>query len=564
MGILDDLLARGYLPVQLPPAFSSSTFASELPAFESAWSNGKPPATLPSKYSVARSSFYRRHTALVNPIGFFFLAKEVATYWPQIEKHYQKSSLSRSVPTFAESLRAIRLKKFSELHEEKITSAAGFKYALITDITSFFPTIYTHAIPWALHTKARAKVERTKSARYFGNILDDKCMGLQDRQTIGLPIGPDTSHIIAEIIAVAIDQQFEIEFGHAPDGFRYVDDFFLFFGRHEDAEKALAILTRTVGRFELQLNAAKTRIIEVKALVEESWKYSMKKLVISADRRQQRNDIHHYFEFMFSLEQRAKDESLVKYGLKRISSKIVKKSNWPVFEAYLLKCGFSFPNTIQVLAHILATYRHHDYALNIDAIARFCNTLIPTAAGSDHHGEVSWLLWICKELGIDVGKEGIKAVLGMGNAVCTLILLDMKSEGIIKAALDRSSLRQYAVAEALTGPDWILAYEGGRREWLGNTNDKFIGEHHYFGPLNDAGVVFYDDEKRLPPIFEFKEAVRKSGTPFDFDTDVAIEENFKFDDMDEEYFDSAESQDENADSEDNDDGEDDEDSETDF
>lgn len=151
MGIFGDLLAKGYLPVQLAPAFSSSTFASELSQFEAAWGSGKPSATLPGKYSVARSSFYRRHTALVNPIGFYFLAKEVANYWPQIEKHYQKSSPSRSVPTFAEPLRAIRLNKFSELYEDKITSAAGFKYAPITDITSFFPTIYTHAIPWALH-----------------------------------------------------------------------------------------------------------------------------------------------------------------------------------------------------------------------------------------------------------------------------------------------------------------------------------------------------------------------------------------------------------------------------
>jgi hypothetical protein len=561
MGILDDLLARGYLPVQLPPAFSSSTFASELPKFRRAWGTGKVPATLPSKYSVARSSFYRRTTSLLNPISFYFLAKEIATYWPQIEAHYQKTALSRSIPVFAESLRAIRLKKFSELYEEKISSAAGFRYALITDITSFFPTIYTHAIPWALHTKAIAKLNHEKVAKYFGNIIDDKCMGVQDRQTIGLPIGPDTSHIIAEIIAVAIDQQLAKELGKWPSGFRYVDDYFLFFNRREDAEKALAVLTKAISGYELQLNAAKTRIIEVRGLVEESWKYSMKKLIISPDRRQQRNDIHHYFEFMFSLESRAKDESLVKYGLKRLSSNIIKKSNWSIFEAYLLKCGFSFPNTLQVIAHILATYQHHAYPLNVEAIERFCNSLIPSAAESDHHGEVSWLLWICKELVIPVDEVGVKAVQKMGNAVCTLILLDMRNAQIIKSGLDMTSLSQYATAEALTGPDWILAYEAGKREWLGNTNDQFITDHKYFGSLNNAGVSFYEEDAKLPPIFEF---IDKPDDPaeFDFDTDVPIEKNFEFDDMDEEYFDSAES--DKADSDEESSDEDDEDGETDF
>jgi hypothetical protein len=559
MGILDDLLAKGYLPVQLPPGFSSSTFASERSKFASKWSRGgKLPAPSAGKYSVARSSFYRRTTAIVNPLGFYFLAKEIATYWPKIARHYRKTNLSRSVPSFGdESLRAIQLKKFSELYEEKITSAAGFRYALITDITSFFPTIYTHAIPWALHTRDVAKVNHGKTPKFFGNILDDKCMGVQDRQTIGLPIGPDTSHIIAEIIAVAIDEQLAKELGGLPAGFRYVDDFFLFFNKHEEAERALAVLTRVVGRFELQLNAAKTRIIEVKALVEESWKYSMKRLVISPDRKQQRNDIHHYFEFMFSLERRAKDESLVKYGLRRISSKIVKLSNWAVFEAYLLKCGFSFPNTIQVIAHIFATYYHHKYPLNIEAIARFCNSLIPSAAASDHHGEVSWLLWICKELHIGIDDAGVSAVQRMGNPVCTLILLDMKYAGIIKVALDASLLSQYAIPEALMSPDWILAYEAGRREWLGNANDRFITGHKYFGPLNDANVIFYDEHKMLPPIFEFKETEAKI-EPFDFDSDGSIENNFNFDDLDEEYFDSADSGNED------DDESDDEESESDF
>jgi hypothetical protein len=134
----------------------------------------------------------------------------------------------------------------------------------------------------------------------------------------------------------------------------------------------------------------------------------------------------------------------------------------------------------------------------------------------------------------------------------------MKNDGIIKESLDSSLLSQYAVPEALTGPDWILAYEAGRREWLGNTNDKFISEHKYFGPLNDAGVVFYDENRRLPPIFEFKEAMKEGNAKFNFDTDVAIEEHFKFDNMDEEYFDSAESEEEDSESED------DEDSGTDF
>ena len=65
------------------------------------------------------------------------------------------------------------------------------------NISSYFSTIYTHTIPWALYTKVLAKANRGKSDQYLSNTLDQHWMGMQDGQTIGLPSGPDTSHIPA-------------------------------------------------------------------------------------------------------------------------------------------------------------------------------------------------------------------------------------------------------------------------------------------------------------------------------------------------------------------------------
>jgi hypothetical protein len=235
----------------------------------------------------------------------------------------------------------------------------------------------------------------------------------------------------------------------------------------------------------------------------------------------------------------------VKYGLKQLSSTIVKTSNWPVLESYILKCGYGFPNTIQVIAHILATYRHHGYPLNLDAITRFCNNLIQSSAVADHHGEVSWLLWICKELSIDLEAGVVKEVERMASPVCTVILLDLHRSGILTKPIDIQSLSQYAVSDALKGPDWLLAYEGGRRKWLGNTNIAFIANNIFFGPLRRAGVGFYDTTKKIAPMFDFKAAGMLG--PFDFDSDDAIEDNFEFDNMDEEYFDSSASHEEEPD-----------------
>lgn len=362
-------------------------------------------------------------------------------------------------------------------------------------------------------------------------------MRIQDKQTIGLPIGPDTSHIIAEIIGVAIDVELKEALKKWPEGFRYVDDYFLFFETREEADKCLAQLTKAISNFELQINPAKTRIVEVKELVEETWKYNLKKLEISDKKRKQRNDIHNYFEALFSLEKKYKYESLIKYGLKQVSSRIIKKSNWDVFEAYLLKCGFSFPNTLQIIANILITYHHYNYDVNYTAIERFCNNLMKSHSISDHHNEVSWLLWICKELRLNIKKDVIRDIEEMSSSICVLIVLDLFNSKIIKNNIHEDYLKQFNNKESLYSESWLLAYEAGKRLWLKNEDHKFITDDNFFGPLLKNEVSFYDSSRLCKPIFELKS---KMNVDIDliFDSDGNIEENFEFDDMDEEYFDS--------------------------
>lgn len=535
MEILKGLLGKGFFPVQLPPGFNSDSFATALAKYSTNWDVHKSPKTLLEKYSVARSSYYRRPVRIANPASYYYLASQIAEHWSKIERHYKRSKLSLSRPTVEPKLRAINISKFSELYEEKVKKSSGYRFVLITDVSSFFPSIYTHTIPWALHGKEVVKKERGE--KYFGNILDSRCADIQDGQTIGLPIGPDTSHIVAEIIGVAIDLELKAMMKKWPSGFRYVDDYFLFFESREEAEKCLAQLAKCITNYELQMNPAKTRIVEVKELVEETWKYSLKSLTVSSQTRRQRNDIHNFFENLFSLEKRYSDESLIKYGLKQLSSVIIKKSNWQIYEAYLLKCGFSYPNTLQVICQILATYQCYQYPLNVEAIGRFCNTSIKSHAVADHHGEVSWLLWICKELSIVVKADAVRELQKMDNSVCTLIALDLHNSGLLAAAFKPAYLEKFARKEALLSTSWLLAFEGGRRNWLGNTNHSYIKQETHFTALLRHDVFFYNPDLKCSPIFTFKDEEHIDlGI---FDSDAGIEENFDFDEMDEEYFDSS-------------------------
>lgn len=533
------LIEHGFFPVQLPPSFSTKIFSEKYKEIEGVWNAQKPPYTRAEKYSVARSSYYRRATSIVNPIGYYFIAKEIDKHWDKIEKHYKQSKISLSRPEIKSGLRAIDISRFGDLYEAKLEKSSGYQYCLVTDITSYFPSIYTHSIPWAIHTKPVAKKNTGHSnEEFYGNIIDAKSMKLQEGQTMGIPIGPDTSHIISEIIGTSIDKDLKNALRYWPAGFRYVDDFFLFFNSRKEAEKALALLTKIVSNYELQLNPSKTRIIEVKDLVEESWKYRIRKLNISESKRQQKDDIHDYFECVFGLESKFKDESLVKYALKQISSSIVKKSNWSVFESYLFKCGYGFPNTLQTVVTILCTYDGLGYDLNRKAVERFCNNLIESHAVSDHHGEVSWLLWLCKNMRIPLKLQVVREIESMSSGVCKLMVMDLYHSKIIKYNLKVTSLKQISNSGALHSSDWLIAYEAGRRLWLKNSDEGFIKECHYFNALLKKNIYFYNESAVFKPIFEFKDKYDAENFKNVLDGDSDIHEYFEFDDLDEEYFDS--------------------------
>lgn len=457
------LLSRGYFPSQLPPSFATKQLADSLTALQAIWRinfpQSKAPACKPEIFSVARAGHLRRSMCLTNPIPQTFLATFIARHWGDFISLYRKSRLSASHPRFlAMGGRAACIPSMQQHHEFKVLKSVGYRYMLRTDISRFFPTVYTHSVPWAIHTKANAKKNRNITPKYYGNLIDQALRQGQDEQTMGLPIGPDTSHIIAEVISTAIDLLLRASLKGWPVGFRYVDDYFLFFSTISEAEAALAALSRALKEFELQINFEKTKICSVSEVVDDFWVYQVRSFDFGKTRKSQRSSIHQFFELAKDLAGKNADENVMTYALKKASSVLIKPENWDAFEAHVCHTAISHPNTLQTIAQIFATYRHHGYKLNSQRIQRTLQVLIQDHAPLGNHSELAWCLWMCKELDIPVETSSVDLLATVSSSVCALLLLDLSVTGKLPKSPKETMWRAADSSTALREELWLLCY----------------------------------------------------------------------------------------------------------
>lgn len=537
-------LSDGFFAAQIPPSFNSVSFSSKHNHFSVPWDSIKlgkcTEETAFERYSVARVGHNRRPIAITNPIAFYFLARLIAKEWSALSRLMRKSKLSLSFPELGQTgSRAISITPIKQLAEERLLRSAGARYLLVSDISQFFPSIYTHAIAWAVEGKHVAKSKTARRDRkLLGNQLDELVRFTQSNQTVGIPIGPDTSHILSELIGVAVDQELRKRLGSWPRGYRHVDDFCLCFDTENEAAQAYAKLSESLADFELKVNIQKTKIVRASDFQYDSWVHQFDSFEFSTAKLTQRRDLHRFFDLAFSLAQRFDDENVMQYALRRVETEIVKSKNWDVFAAYLMRCMDAYPNTIPTCVSIIDTYNRYLPATSFkpEAWHTFVSNQVALHAPVERHSEVAWLLWLALRLSLRLQRTAVKMLEQMQSSVCLLLALALESKGLLQTKLARNRLPAHTHAEDLFGPHWLLVYEGAAQGWL-NSAVSVVQSDRYFKELFRNDVKFFDSTIAPAPVFTFKGA---SGNPFVtadsvFDSDGDVYEFFEFSESDEDY-----------------------------
>ncbi|MES2267739.1 MAG: RNA-directed DNA polymerase [Bacteroidota bacterium] len=493
---LIDLLAKGYFPKELPPPFNTQSLASKYNIIKASLFGAidKTP-TRCVNFSYAKIGMVRKSIKIPNPMHQIGLCEEISNNWSQIEAIYKSSTISFSRPKLKGD-RAANLSQFRDFSRRTFLASYPYTFELKTDIAKYFPSIYTHSIPWAIHGKSVSKASKYDKS-LLGNKLDACIQQTMYGQTIGLPIGPDTSLIVSELIGCAIDAQLS-KVIPGIKGYRYVDDMYFFFNSYVEAENGFLEIQKALKEFELQVNAEKTVIRKIPRGTDNEWVIKLRSFRFRKTEGKQYNDIISFFDMAFGLSNQLPNEYILSYAVSRIKNvQPISDENWLLLETMLLKTMVAEPATIKEVFRI---FYSHQSKISVKKIEKVLFNFLEYHCQRGCDFEVSWGLWMAKTFNICIPAKTSLVLSNFADTISILIILDMMSVGLIqKGDLDIAKWEEKLDKQSLLDENWLFAYEIAAKKWIGSSYD-YINEVPFFKILKKSKISFYNSELQIEPI----------------------------------------------------------------
>lgn len=328
--ILKGFLGFGLFPEKIPGFLTSEAFYDwyiklETKKFEA---NGKDYI----RYESMRNINVPRLMAVPNPFSYAKLCDVVSVNWEKIQKHLidnvqgQKFKISRihirKIDNQDHLFEMNYKNATKDGHPEQII-IIGKQYCVEADISSCFPSIYSHSVPWALVGKEVAKSNKDNKKIWY-NQVDRALRNIKNEETNGLLIGPHISNLISEVILVKIDKILS-EMGYK--FLRHIDDYKCYVDSYEAAEKFLLDLSSELKKFELNLNNKKTKITPLPIASVSEWVNKLNNFHIGSTVTEEGKTIFElqrlraFLDFAIELMLKEKNSAVLNYAFKVIANK---------------------------------------------------------------------------------------------------------------------------------------------------------------------------------------------------------------------------------------------------
>ena len=352
------LLQSDYLPGrsqerdELPPCFSSKLLSPEIADDLIAHTKPAKPKN-PDRSCDAIAFRLNRHAnstrllKIPHPEAYVRLCRAIVDEWDEIVTLIEENEESQIVPKTSGTKELVSMGPYeadeTESHmsilrysaqrrratTKRLDRAIGKRYLARADIAVFFPSVYTHAIPWAIHTKEVAKENRYDMS-YYGNVLDQRSRNMQRGETLGIPIGPATSNILSELLLHPVDAALRDKFTFM----RFIDDYRCYCGSRNEADAFIVALEGQLSEYGLQLNASKTSITPLPATTTDPWVIQLRTLLDGINLSQP-STLGSLFDLAINLQAKWPKQNVVKYAARACSPCYNRRSAAPMYTTHL-------------------------------------------------------------------------------------------------------------------------------------------------------------------------------------------------------------------------------------
>lgn len=499
------LLQYEFFPAELPPCFTTNDLAAHANEIIQSTGAVERSYSIPLVYSGYKSQSSRRKFAVPNPYHYCkavnFLVQHEAVFQPIFEKSPYSLTAPRNQTPKPNQPYARRSSSIADTRREIEMLYQNNRYEIRLDISSFFDSIYTHSLSWALHGVTQAKRKRTDK-ELLGNKLDKLVRAMNYDQTNGILVGNAVSRIVSEVLLCTVDSEIKAHFPDI-DCRHFVDDYYIYTKDSGQIQEIISFIRIELAKYELNFNENKLQINESPFLYEKPWVEEIKQYLhlqpdIFLSKLIMEYNVH-------------KDVRIMKYGLRIISQCRFTKDDWPPMQSRLLNIWTRFPSLSDLILSILWQNKP---LLKKNFLKDTIYSIIDESLRLHRDQELVWAVWFIKVFNIHISQEMMIRVLKSSNDLAIIIMLDIitvrqaaRKSGIleqrqrIRDELNESDVDDSGNANTLMWTShWLLAYEANRLKWLNLPDDplEYARKNPFFKALLNKNIKFYDQNFSYP------------------------------------------------------------------
>ncbi len=494
MTIYRTLLSKGYFPKELPPGVFTEQFAlyATTRHGQKILSKYKPADNFTecTKYRLALPGLERRELKIPHPFSFASLAGVTAKHLSRLLRKASKGGISKSRPVYSTSrYRAIQpMVKPSNLSRERMLIRANGSFLLKADVSQLYPSLYTHAVGWAVDPKLRIRAH-WHNPTLLGKQLDQLLMNVDGKVSQGVPIGNDISFLLCEVVLSCVDSSL----GLSPErAYRWFDDYEIVFETRDEAEAALKKLSHEVNRFRLRLNPRKTHVMKLPQPAEEEWQRVLKEE--SRSRPSTAGQVVRFFDTAFRLRDQFPDSAVLSFALS-----ILFKLDRPtaeigeVIQSGIAQTLLGEPGAAQKAFSLLSFWHLNHFPIDRQLAVRTIDRMLLAHQASGLTSDIAWALAFCLQHDFSLNSNSAELLSECDDDCIAVQALHMRSKGLLKKGFTTRKLTAALRNADLDREHWLLAYESVRHGCL-KTCEVMVKANSLFRDLLARQVTFYRPE----------------------------------------------------------------------